>query len=225
MHYSALLAAIIPAVMAQSGSGDVHVVKVGDGGLTFDPISLTAAVGDVVEFHFYPRTHSVAQSAFDSPCQPLNGTAAGFFSGHVQVASGVSPEVFTVQVTDSDPKWYYCATGQHCQGGMVGVINPPSSGERTIEQYSQAAGAAQANVEPSATGGGTLGPAASGSPSPSPSSGSGSGSSSGTPSGSSTPSASSTTQPSAGIEARGNVRWGLLSLGIAAAGFFGGLLI
>ncbi|WQF80664.1 Putative cupredoxin [Colletotrichum destructivum] len=231
MHSSTLLAAIIPAVIAQYGSGGdsssssstasatassssgiagVHVVKVGDGGLTFEPNSLTAAVGDVVEFHFYPRAHSVAQSAFDSPCQPLaNGTATGFFSGPVQVASGVGAEVFTVKVTDSNPKWYYCATGQHCQGGMVGVINPPSSGQRTIEQYAQAAAAAQANVAPSATGGGTLGSAATGSPS----------------SASGTPSASSTTQPSAGIEARGDVRWGLLSLGVAAAGFVGGLLI
>ncbi|GKT85791.1 extracellular serine-rich protein [Colletotrichum tofieldiae] len=206
MHSSTILSALLPAaaVMAQYGSGSdsasstsasaaaassiagVHVVKVGDGGLTFEPNSVKAAVGDIVEFHFYPRAHSVAQSAFDSPCQPLsNGTTTGFFSGPVQVASGVGSEVFTVEVKDTNPKWFYCATGQHCQGGMVGVINAP------------------------ATGGGSLGSAATGSPS----------------SASGAPSASSSTQPSAGIEARGDVRWGLLSLGMAAAGVVGGLLI
>ncbi|GKT59630.1 extracellular serine-rich protein [Colletotrichum tofieldiae] len=230
MHSSTILSALLPAaaVMAQYGSGSdsasstsasaaaassiagVHVVKVGDGGLTFEPNSVKAAVGDIVEFHFYPRAHSVAQSAFDSPCQPLsNGTTTGFFSGPVQVASGVGSEVFTVEVKDTNPKWFYCATGQHCQGGMVGVINAPSNGQRTIEQYAQAAAAAQANVAPSATGGGSLGSAATGSPS----------------SASGAPSASSSTQPSAGIEARGDVRWGLLSLGMAAAGVVGGLLI
>ncbi|EXF77868.1 hypothetical protein CFIO01_04122 [Colletotrichum fioriniae PJ7] len=232
MHTSTLLASLLPAAgaLAQYGYGaqesstntasaaasssssiaGVHVVKVGDGGLTFEPNSVTAAVGDVVEFHFYPRAHSVAQSAFDSPCQPLtNGSTTGFFSGPVQVASGVGSEVFTVEVKDTNPKWFYCATGQHCQGGMVGVINAPASGQRTIEQYARAAAAAQSNVAPSATGGGTLGSAATGSPS----------------SASSSPSASSSSQPSAGIEARGDVRWGLLSLGMAAAGVVGGLLI
>ncbi|WYZ44825.1 hypothetical protein EsH8_VIII_000141 [Colletotrichum jinshuiense] len=233
MHTSTILATILPAAaaMAQYGYGaeaasasatasaaasssssiaGVHVVKVGDGGLTFEPNEVTAAVGDVVEFHFYPRAHSVAQSAFDSPCQPLsNGTTTGFFSGPVAVTSGVGSEVFTVQVTDTNPKWFYCATGQHCQGGMVGVINAPASGQRTIAQYAAAAAKAESNVAPSATGGGTLGSAATGSPS----------------SASGAPSASSSSQPSAGIEARGDVRWGLISFGMALAGVVGGLLV
>ncbi|OHF02961.1 hypothetical protein CORC01_01719 [Colletotrichum orchidophilum] len=233
MHTSSILATLLPAagVLAQYGYGaessstdtaatasssssssiaGVHVVKVGDGGLTFEPNSITAAVGEVVEFHFYPRAHSVAQSAFDSPCQPLaNGSTTGFFSGPVPVSSGVGAEVFTLEVKDTNPKWFYCATGQHCQGGMVGVINAPANGQRTIEKYAQAAAVAKSNVAPSKTGGGTLGSAATGSPS----------------SASSTPSASSSSQPSAGIEARGDVRWGLLSLGMAAAGVVGGLLI
>ncbi|OLN87592.1 putative GPI-anchored cupredoxin-like protein 2 [Colletotrichum chlorophyti] len=231
MYTKSILALLPAAVMAQYGNSGsttsaaaaaasassipgVHVVKVGDGGLTFSPNDIKAAVGDVVEFHFYPRAHSVAQSSFDSPCQPLNGTTAGFFSGPVAVSSGVGAEVFTVEVKDTNPKWFYCATGQHCQGGMVGVINAPSNGQRTVQQYAQAAANAQANVAPSATGGGTLGAAATAKPS------SASGSSS-----SSAPSSSSSTQPSAGIEARGDVRWGLLSAGVALAGFFGGLLI
>ncbi|TEA12183.1 putative GPI-anchored cupredoxin [Colletotrichum sidae] len=237
MHAQTLLA-LIPAVMAQYNYGGsdssttpsaaaaaaaasssssssipgVHVVKVGDGGLTFSPNDIKAAVGDVVEFHFYPRAHSVAQSAFDKPCEPLaNGTTTGFFSGPVAVSSGVGAEVFTVEVTDESPKWFYCATAQHCQGGMVGVINAPSSGQRTIQQYADAAAKAENNVAPSATGGGSLGAAATGSPS--------------SASGTASPSASSSTAPSAGIEARGDVRWGLLSFGMAVAGVVGGLLV
>ncbi|GKT44364.1 putative GPI-anchored cupredoxin [Colletotrichum spaethianum] len=208
MHSSTIISALLHATAATAA---VHVVKVGDGGLKFEPNSVKAAVGDKVEFHFYPKAHSVAQSAFDTPCQPLtNGTTTGFFSGPVAVASGVGAEAYTIDITDTSPKWFYCATGMHCQGGMVGVINAPATGQRTVEAYAKAAAAAKANVAPASTGGGSLGPATStGSPSSS----------------SGAPSASSSSQPSAGIEARGDVRWGLLGLGMAAAGFVGGLLI
>ncbi|KAM0330204.1 hypothetical protein ACHAQA_004378 [Verticillium albo-atrum] len=227
MHASAILALpLLPAAMAygdySSGGSTpaaaaeaatastsaipgVHVVKVGDGGLTFDPAEVTAAVGDVVEFHFWPMAHSVAQSSFDAPCQPLNTT--GFFSGPVQVQSGVSDQVFSVTIEDDTPKWYYCATGQHCQNGMVGVINAPANNnQRTIQAYSEAAANAQSNVAPDATGGGTLGAAATEAPT-------------------SAASASSTNEPSAGMEAHGDIRWGMLSMGVALAGFVGGLMI
>jgi hypothetical protein len=31
---------------------------------------------------------------------------------------------YTVAVKDTNPIWFYCSQGMHCQGGMVGVINP-----------------------------------------------------------------------------------------------------
>ncbi|EQB56238.1 hypothetical protein CGLO_03775 [Colletotrichum gloeosporioides Cg-14] len=216
------------ASSSSSASGTVHVVKVGDGGLTFSPNDVKAAVGDTVEFHFYPKAHSVAQSSFDKPCEPLsNGTATGFFSGPVPVSSGEGADVFSVKVEDASPKWFYCATAQHCQGGMVGVINAPSSGGRTVDAYKEAAAKAEKNVAPASTGGGTLGPAATGSPSSSGGSGtsaSGTSAASGTAA-SGSASASRTSSPSAGIEARGDIRWGLLSFGMAVAGVVGGLLI
>ncbi|KAH0425157.1 hypothetical protein CcaCcLH18_11176 [Colletotrichum camelliae] len=217
------------ASSSSSASGTVHVVKVGESGLTFSPNDIKAAVGDTVEFHFYPKAHSVAQSSFDKPCEPLsNGTATGFFSGPVPVSSGEGADVFTLKVDDASPKWFYCATAQHCQGGMVGVINAPSSGGKTVDAYKDAAAKAAKNVAPASTGGGTLGPAATGSPAAS-SSGAGA-SASGTTAASGTAasgsaSASRTSSPSAGVEARGDVRWGLLSFGMAVAGVVGGLLI
>ncbi|KAK1593758.1 Cupredoxin [Colletotrichum navitas] len=218
MHASTVLAAVLPAAAVM---GATHVVKVGDGGLTFSPNDIKAAVGDLVEFQFYPKAHSVAQSAFDTPCTPLsNGTTTGFFSGPVPVTSGVGAMAWTLEIKDKSPKWFYCATGKHCQSGMVGVINAPAGGKKTVEMYAKAAAEAKENVAPSSTSGGMMGPA---SAADAPKSG---GSGSASPSGSSgAPAASGSGMPSAGIEARGDVRWGLLSLGMAAAGLVGGLLV
>ncbi|KAI8723567.1 Phytocyanin domain-containing protein [Fusarium sp. LHS14.1] len=212
MHSSTLLFSLIPAAYAA-----VHKVKVGDGGLTFSPADLKAAVGDTVEFHFYKGTHSVAQSSFDKPCEPLNSTS--FFSGDFSVSDAVSDEVFTITVDASTPIWYYCAVQGHCQGGMVGVINAPSSGQRTLAAYKKAAADVDETVEPSSTGGGELGPAATAS------SGSSEGSSSTGSAASSTASSTESAAPNAGIESRGEIRWGLMSLGVAMAGFVGGLMI
>lgn len=212
------------AASSSSSASNVHVVKVGDGGLTFSPSDIKASVGDVVEFHFFPKAHSVAQSSFDKPCEPLtNGTAVGFFSGPVPVSSGESADVFTLEVKDANPRWFYCATGTHCQSGMVGVINAPSGGQKTLEKYAAAAAKAPKNVAPASTGGGSLGPAATGTPSST--SGSGGDGPAASASGSAAASASSTSRPNAGVETRGSVRWGLLSFGVAVAGVLGGLLI
>ncbi len=71
------------ASTASSSAGSIQTVNVGADGLVFTPSSLQAAVGSMVEFHFFPPTHSVAQSSFSSPCAPLNN-GSGFFSGLIQ---------------------------------------------------------------------------------------------------------------------------------------------
>jgi len=104
-------------------TGVTHTVAVGRGGLRFDPDNVVADIGDVVEWHYLPANHSVAQSSFDKPCQPLNGHA--FNSGFFPTKEGQNPEVFQIVVEDKTPIWYYCAQtkGNHCQSGMVGVVN------------------------------------------------------------------------------------------------------
>lgn len=82
-------------------SAMTHVIAVGDiqGGLKFYPEKLTAKKGDLVQFQFYPKAHSVAQSSFDSPCQPLsssNSSAKGFWSGMMPVEAGGNQTVCTV---------------------------------------------------------------------------------------------------------------------------------
>lgn len=97
-------------------------VDVGENGLVFSPDTLTAATGDTVVFHFYPGAHSVAQSTFASPCQPLSG---GIWSGVFSPTSGEDSNVFEVTIANTDPIWIYCAQVGHCNAGMDMVINPP----------------------------------------------------------------------------------------------------
>jgi len=153
MHFATLplVFSILPAVLAQygdyGGSGststssatagspsstpvstpsNVHIVQVGNGGLTFTPNSFNASIGDTVEFQFYPATHSVSQSNFDSPCAPRNGTGvSSFYSGPVTTTSGSNPNVFSLLINDTSTIWVYCAIASHCESGMSAVINPP----------------------------------------------------------------------------------------------------
>jgi plastocyanin len=100
-------------------SGAVHTVEVGEDSFTFKPDTLTAKAGDLIQFKVYP-THSLARSAFDSPCQPMTG-AASIWSGF----SSNENTFFTVTVNDTQPIWLYCAAPTHCELGMAMVINPP----------------------------------------------------------------------------------------------------
>lgn len=68
-------------------------IQVGQNGLTFSPHMITAAQGSVVNFHFYPRNHSVAESRYDSPCQYVDG---GIWSGYVPVGSGVAVRISNI---------------------------------------------------------------------------------------------------------------------------------
>jgi len=97
-------------------------VDVGENGFAFSPDTLTAAIGDTVVFHFYPGGHSVAQSTFASPCQPLSG---GIWSGFFSPTNGKDSNVFEVSIANTDPIWIYCAQVGHCNAGMAMVINPP----------------------------------------------------------------------------------------------------
>ena len=64
---------------AESSSGSVHEVSVGEGGLKYTPNVIAAKVGDHVEFNFVSSGHSVVEGSFNNPCQP--SAASAFFSG------------------------------------------------------------------------------------------------------------------------------------------------
>jgi len=113
-----------------TGSVTVHVIKVSDknGSLIYSPASTNIPVGEMVQWHFYPKNHSVVQAAFSNPCEPISNVMPNmttFFSGYMPVkATDQQMPALTMMVMDAKPFWYYCSQGKHCQKGMVGVINP-----------------------------------------------------------------------------------------------------
>ncbi|KAI9772615.1 MAG: hypothetical protein M1839_002428 [Geoglossum umbratile] len=168
------------SLFATAAFGAIVSVDVGENGLVYTPDTITAAMGDQVQFTFYPQNHSVIQAAFSSPCNPLAG---GIFSGFVPVSSGQSSQVFAVDITNTNPIWLYCGQVQHCESGMVAVINPPS-GANTLDAFkANAKGAKGSTPSGGVSGGSFISP--------------GSGSSS------STTSAGSSTTPSATSSATG----------------------
>jgi plastocyanin len=106
-----------------------HEVKVGNDlktleALRYSPNVTTAAVGDTVVFHFWPGHHNVVQGDYSNPCNPSKDA---FYSGFISPsgASGEADKVFTITINNTDPIWFYCSETEHCQNGMVAVINPP----------------------------------------------------------------------------------------------------
>jgi len=138
------------AALVAAKSIDIDVGE--NGGFKFSPNTVTAAVGDTLEFHFYSGSggHSVVSSSFDSPCVPGPGA---FFSGYIP-GNDSGDTTFVVDVTSTDPIWFYCSLQKHCQNGMVGVVNPPSG--KTIQDYSNAAQAVAAASAPGGLTGGVL---------------------------------------------------------------------
>ncbi|KAH8816034.1 Cupredoxin [Xylogone sp. PMI_703] len=142
--------ASLVAVAAAVNAATIDI-NVGQTGLSFSPNSVTAQVGDVLQFHFFPGGHSVVQGDFANPCQPSSSSA--FFSGNLPGDSSGN-NVFLVTVTSTDPIWYYCSAPGHCPAGMVGVVNPPAN--QTIGAFRSAAQNADSVSAPSSVQGGTV---------------------------------------------------------------------
>jgi plastocyanin len=124
-------------------SGIVHRISAGsttaNNGLHFEPENVVAEIGDTIEFHFLPKNHTVVQSSFDKPCEPLTD-GSGIFSGfNFATSQGEAPDVFVFTVKSKEPLWYYCSqtVGNHCQSGMSGVINQNFSSDKTLAKYKE----------------------------------------------------------------------------------------
>ncbi|EXJ68457.1 uncharacterized protein A1O5_08249 [Cladophialophora psammophila CBS 110553] len=125
-------------------------VNVGQNGFTYSPDTVHAAVGDTVNFHFYPGDHTVTQSPFDTPCQPVSGNAIN--SGTINSNSGQASTMFSMRVNTTDAIWLYCGQVGHCAAGMAMVINPPSNGN-TLAAYQKAASGQSGQIPSSVFGG------------------------------------------------------------------------
>lgn len=83
------LAYVLPLITLPLSLAKIISIGVGQDGLAFNPEVVTADTGDLLQFHYYPKNHSVTQSSFSSPCQPLTG---GVYSGFMpETAEGVGP--------------------------------------------------------------------------------------------------------------------------------------
>lgn len=154
MHFTTTIA--LSALSGLAIARDISV-KVGSEDpakiLTFEPAEITAEEGDTVTFKFWPKNHSVAQSSFDAPCEPIENS---FWSGFVPTSDteNAAEDQFVITIDNaSRPIWFYCSAGQHCQNGMAGVINPPASGPNTLDAYKAAAADAENNVSPTSEAG------------------------------------------------------------------------
>ncbi|KAJ1331700.1 plastocyanin [Microdochium nivale] len=141
-----------PAVgtLPSGGLRKLHVDVGFDGKLVFNPSNVTELVGTVVEFNYNPKNHSIVQSSFDKPCQPLDGGFAAPFFPTEEKESGVT---FEVTVKDDKPVWFYCAqtASTHCQAGMVGSVNAPVEGANTFDAFKHLAAGAPSSTIPANT--------------------------------------------------------------------------
>lgn len=139
-------------------TGVTHSVVAGLGGLRFDPDNVVAEIGDIVEWHFLPKNHSVAQSSFAKPCVPDTDVPISFFSGFQPTAEGQADNVFQIVVEDTNPIWYYCAQTNmnHCQAGMAGVINQNFNSPNTLDAYKTNAAKTGTSVIPPMIQGGLV---------------------------------------------------------------------
>ncbi|KAI9680568.1 MAG: hypothetical protein M1817_004008 [Caeruleum heppii] len=146
-----------PEVISEAAaSGTTHKIMVGgDAGLIFSPDQITAQVGDMVEFTFMQKNHTVTQSTFKTPCVKM---ADGLDSGFMPNDGSVSPApVYTFQVKSTEASWFYCKqkTGTHCGKGMVFSINPTA--EKSHETFKSMA--MQQNGTDAAAGASSAAPA------------------------------------------------------------------
>ncbi|KXX79941.1 hypothetical protein MMYC01_202290 [Madurella mycetomatis] len=151
MQLSTLVFAALTSMVSAQRTWVVSVAQ--NSSLTFSPNRITAQPGEFVQFQFLAGNHTVTQSTFDRPCQPIamNSNVTGFHSGYLPVSAsadmGMIP-TYTIRINDTNPLWLYCAQGRHCGGGMVMVINEPANNpDRTLESYRSLAAQAQ-TVQP-----------------------------------------------------------------------------
>lgn len=105
-----------------------HTVKVGLLDHKMRPETTEAAVGDFVEFDFYPLNHSVVRAEYGFPCIPYEMAGpgrTGFFSGFSPVDTVLdNPPSYSIRVNDTEPILFYCSAPGSCiTYGMVGGIN------------------------------------------------------------------------------------------------------
>ncbi|KAH3955956.1 hypothetical protein HBH98_256280 [Parastagonospora nodorum] len=96
-----------PSSSASSAPTQTYTVQVGLADHKFQPDTVQAGIGDIVEFRFYPANHSVVRAKYGLPCVPYEMTGSqrtGFFSGFKPVDKVLDDARFlatsTYKITD-----------------------------------------------------------------------------------------------------------------------------
>ncbi|KAJ5607764.1 hypothetical protein N7537_004383 [Penicillium hordei] len=127
-------AATVATPTSSSTSISTHTIQVGPktNPHQFVPANITANMGDIVVFEFYPTNHSVVKADYLAPCVPASGNI--FYSGafvdfNEQDGQLVGPApTWSLRVNDTKPTFFYCTAIDSClKNGMVGVINENTS--------------------------------------------------------------------------------------------------
>lgn len=121
-----------PSTVTSSAGPATHTVQVGLLDHKMRPGTTEAAVGDIVEFDFYPLNHSIVRAEYGFPCIPYEMTGfgkTGFFSGFHPVDKVLDiPPKYSIRINDTEPIFFYCSAPGSCiTYGMVGGINLNSS--------------------------------------------------------------------------------------------------
>ncbi|KAJ7274827.1 hypothetical protein C8J57DRAFT_1592218, partial [Mycena rebaudengoi] len=164
MLFASIAVLAAASVVTAQVKVDVGATSASPGGIfQFNPNSIKAAKGTVVTFEFTgaPGNHTVTQSSFDKPCEPL---ANGFDSGWIFIKEKIDPPpTWSITITDdSKPIWFYCKQLNPTAHCMVGAINV-QPGDKSLQAFQNNAKAASA---PGQAAGGLVGVGASASAPP-----------------------------------------------------------
>jgi len=157
------LAVIAASAIVVHAQTQYQIFVGANGTLTYSPPNITAAVGDLVTFVFRSGNHTVSQSLFDTPCDQFVNTSISdpskqnLTSGFMPVSADATTfPVWTIQITQTTPFWFFCAHQGHCPKGMVGSVNANESSNKTYEAFKEKAlGSASPTSTTSGGGAGT----------------------------------------------------------------------
>jgi len=145
MKYSAVIASTLLAV---ASAKDVEI-KVAEKGLTFTPQTVKADKGDRLVFTFVNGGHDVVVGSTKvDACTNDEKATNYFYSG--MIGSSDAKKTFVVDVTTTDPIWFFCSVASHCSSGMFGAVNLPS--DKKVSDY-DTSGKTSAKISGNAVGG------------------------------------------------------------------------
>lgn len=84
MRATTLATAAVVALASHANAETIRIDVGQNNALAFSPDSVTAKVGDILDFHFHAINHSVVMGDFENPCAPAK--TGGFFSGFMPVS-------------------------------------------------------------------------------------------------------------------------------------------